>query len=223
MGLARDSIVDLIRTRLGPDATLQDVIKLLLGLDELDRDGRPIAVPTYEEIGNLLAATENPRDRLLFRVLYATGIRVGEAVTLVPADLWTHENVIFVRSGKGDLDRYVLCDAETMRQLTAWAADRPADQPLFAVSAPHVWKLLQQWSKKTEMWQKYKDLGLRLSPHSLRHAFATHCFENGMSVLVVQQLLGHALLVNTEIYIHGTVTLWRAWYDRTHELAREGR
>jgi len=206
-------------------ASLPEIVECLCRWrdgDLLEREARPVAVPTYPEVCQLLAATESQRDALIFRTLYASGIRVGEAVKLIPGDLHPRSDMIFVRAGKGDIDRYALVDSQTMRLLAAWSEGRASSARLFPVSAPHVWKLVQQWGKRTGLVQKYAALGLRLSPHSFRHAFATHCYSNGMPVEVVQALLGHAFLRNTEIYIHGGLAVWQGWYTKTHELARKG-
>lgn len=179
------------------------------------------AVPTRAETLTLLQVPDDPRDQLIFRTLYSTGLRVGELTTLVFADLRPTENSLFVRSGKGDKDRYALVDPDTMAQLVAWQCQQPPAAPVFPITDRQIERLVEKWGKKTGLLQKYEAMGRNLTPHSFRHAFATHCYENGMDLFTLKKLIGHDYLDTTEIYIEPSIAVWRAEYARTHPLAQQ--
>lgn len=181
---------------------------------EFLRMPRPAAIPTREEVGILLqAATVQPRDYLLMRLLYATGVRVGEVVALRWADVNWDELTIFVRDGKGDKDRYVLVDPTTLRLLAERKGESTPEMTLFGIKARAADKQFRKFARQTGLFQKYGEQGLGLAPHSFRHAFATHSYENGMDVYSLQALLGHEFLSTTYIYIKTARTDERAAYD----------
>lgn len=149
------------------------------------------------------------RDRALLELLYATGLRVSEALG-VEAFQVKHEQTSFVVRGKGNRDRIVLYGQEAnhwLIQYLTWARPRLLGghqcSRLFVASRnigqvltrATVYKLVKRYAAKAK-------IGVPCSPHSLRHAFATHMLNAGANLKVIQMLLGHVSLSSTQIYTH---------------------
>ena len=180
---------------------------------EAPRLGRPLPKSLSEtEVEALLAApdtgsAEGLRDRTMLEVLYATGLRVSELVGLQPDQLSLSQGLVRV-VGKGGKERLVPLGDEALAWLRRYLADsrpvlldgRPGDQ-LFATRRG-------AGMTRQAFWYRIKKhaaaAGIRvdLSPHTLRHAFATHLVNHGADLRVVQLLLGHSSLSTTQIYTH---------------------
>jgi integrase/recombinase XerD len=177
------------------------------------RLGRPLPKTlTEQEVEALLAApdtddTRGHRDRTMLEVLYASGLRVTELVTLRPQSVSLNQGVVRI-VGKGDKERLVPLGEEA----TAWLADYVRG-PRAAILGARASDYLFPTSRSACMtrqafWQLIKryaaDAGIskQLSPHTLRHAFATHLLNHGADLRVVQMLLGHSDLSTTQIYTH---------------------
>ncbi|MCF7985190.1 MAG: site-specific tyrosine recombinase XerD [Thiohalocapsa sp.] len=177
------------------------------------RLGRPLPKTlTEQEVEALLAApdtddTRGHRDRTMLEVLYASGLRVTELVTLRPQSVSLNQGVVRI-VGKGDKERLVPLGEEA----TAWLADYVRG-PRAAILGVRASDYLFPTSRSACMtrqafWQLIKryaaDAGIskQLSPHTLRHAFATHLLNHGADLRVVQMLLGHSDLSTTQIYTH---------------------
>jgi integrase/recombinase XerD len=175
---------------------------------EIDR----IPLPRYEkklpvilskaEVKALLEAPRNLRDRAILATLYGAGLRVSEVVSLKVPDLDRERRVIWVRGGKGHKDRQVML-AEALREvLTAyWRWKRPTEwlfpgeTPGRPLSRETVFRASREAAKRAGITKP-------VHPHSLRHAFATHLLDEGVNLLVIQTLLGHAHLKTTARYLH---------------------
>ena len=168
---------------------------------------------TEKDVESLLAApdTTQPlglRDRTLFEVLYATGLRVSELVGLKLFELGLNEGVVRVL-GKGSKERLVPLGEVAIEWLQRWLDDgRP--QILAGRRSDHVF-VGQRGTGLTRQtaWTLIKKYALqcgipaqRISPHVLRHAFATHLLNHGADLRVVQMLLGHADISTTQVYTH---------------------
>jgi integrase/recombinase XerD len=187
------------------------------------------ALPRYlstEEVDRLIDQpdTSTPigvRDRALIEVLYATGLRVSELVALKAADIHLAGGYLTC-TGKGDKQRLVplgdraAAAIQDYQQNARPSLARPASPPrLFlngrggALSRVGCWKILKGHVRKA---------GLRadVSPHVLRHSFATHLLERGADLRAIQMMLGHADLSTTQIYTHVLETRMRAIYDQFH-------
>ena len=180
---------------------------------EAPRLGRPLPKSLSEqEVEALLAApdtesAEGLRDRTMLEVLYATGLRVSELVGLQPDQFSLNQGLVRV-VGKGGKERLVPLGDEALSWLRRYLADsrpvlldgRPGDQ-LFATRRG-------AGMTRQAFWYRIKKhaaaAGIRvdLSPHTLRHAFATHLVNHGADLRVVQLLLGHSSLSTTQIYTH---------------------
>ncbi len=177
------------------------------------RLGRPLPrILTEGEVERLLAApdTEDPRghrDRTMLEVLYATGLRVSELVELKPGEVSLNQGLARVL-GKGGKERLVPLGEEAI----AWLADyaRGPRQDLLGGSVSDYLFPTRRSDRMTRQafWQLIKRHALtagihkELSPHTLRHAFATHLLNHGADLRVVQMLLGHSDLSTTQIYTH---------------------
>jgi integrase/recombinase XerD len=166
---------------------------------------KPRTVPVVlspEEVLRFLEAVRPGRDRVLLQTAYACGLRLGEVTHLRVADIDSARRVIVVRQGKGQKDRLVPLSPRLLEVLRAyWLTDRPRGwlfpgrDPARPLTGAHVQKLCQRLVSR---------LGLpkRVTPHTLRHSFATHMLEAGVDVRTVQAVLGHADLATTANYLH---------------------
>lgn len=161
------------------------------------------------------------RDRAMLETLYATGMRVSELVGLGAAGVDLNAGVVRV-IGKGDKERLVPLGEEAVAWIARYANEaRPvllrgaASASLFvtARAAPMTrqmfWHLIKGYARKA-------GIEARLSPHTLRHAFATHLLNHGADLRVVQMLLGHADLSTTQIYTHVARERLKALHARHH-------
>jgi integrase/recombinase XerD len=167
---------------------------------------------TENEVEMLLAGpdTHDPlghRDRTMLEVLYATGLRVTELINLRQSEINLTQGVLRVR-GKGERERLIPLGDESQSWLRDFLAgarieillERHTDY-LFPtrrgdrMTRQAFWHIIKRYAKKAEIEGK-------LSPHTLRHAFATHLLNNGADLRVVQMLLGHSDLSTTQIYTH---------------------
>jgi integrase len=177
----------------------------------------PTANLTRADIRLLLTtARARPESYLVCRLLYFGGLRGGDVRNLLPADLMPAHRTLFLRAGKGDKDRYVLLDPETSELLS---------QRTISFDGSEEWLrlLVNGVAKKCGLYDSYGAQGLRVSPHSLRHAFATHRYEAGMNFALISHLLGHTLAEDTVTYTRAAQRQMRANYDRAHPLARPNR
>ena len=154
------------------------------------------------EVGRLLAAIGSLTARTIAMVLYGSGLRVGEACSLCIEDIDSARNVLRVRQGKGGHDRYTLLGAPLLAALRAyWKKRRPPGSLLFPgldPTRPITRDVVQRAVKAAA-----KAAGLRkhVTPHTLRHCFATHMIESGADLRTVQVLLGHASVNTTSLYV----------------------
>jgi site-specific recombinase XerD len=134
--------------------------------------------------------------------MYGAGLRVSEVSGLQVSDLDRERRVIWVRGGKGNKDRQVML-AEPLRNVLAayWRMKRPAvwlfpgKKPDRPITTDTIFKACVAAARKAEISKP-------IHPHSLRHAFATHLLDEGVNLLVIQALLGHAHLKTTARYLH---------------------
>jgi integrase/recombinase XerD len=191
-------------------------------------------LPRYlsiEDVDTLIAQPDvttarGLRDRALIELLYATGMRVSELVSLRPADVNLDASYLTC-TGKGDKQRIVPIGDEAARWVARYVREaRPAllghrTSPRLFVNARGggiglsrvgFWKILKGYAKQGR-------LTLSLSPHMLRHSFATHLLERGADLRAIQMMLGHADLSTTQIYTHVLEQRMRNVYDQFHPRA----
>ncbi|HEV2295643.1 MAG TPA: tyrosine recombinase XerC [Tepidisphaeraceae bacterium] len=166
------------------------------------------------------------RDKAMLEVLYSSGIRVSELVELETADLDLQEGVLRVK-GKGRKDRLTPIGSQAikalqryfeMRQIGGGAGGQPVTGRVFlnkhgeALSTRSV-------RRKLDKYLVAAGLDPGISPHTLRHSFATHLLNNGADLRSVQELLGHQSLSTTQIYTHLTTSRMKEVYDQAHPRA----
>jgi integrase/recombinase XerD len=168
-------------------------------------------VLTLEEVGEVLQALQVAKYRALFTLIYATGLRVSEACVLKTTDVDAKRGVLHVRHGKGDKARLVVLSPRLLSLLRSyWAAERPPHPWLFASQSgrsidPHTARTALRMAAAQALRGKH------VTPHLLRHSFATHQLESGTDLRVVQALLGHAQISTTAHYTRvSTETMKRA-------------
>lgn len=183
---------------------------------------------SFEQVDALLAAppTERPlgvRDRAMLETLYATGVRVSELVTLKLANLRLDPGFVRV-FGKGAKERVVPLGSSARQWIGRYVEevrprqDRRRASELFLTARGEA-------MTRQAFWYTIKKYGRRagitsaLSPHVLRHSFATHLLEHGADLRAVQAMLGHTDISTTEIYTHVTRERLRQLYDRAHPRA----
>jgi integrase/recombinase XerD len=181
---------------------------------------------TEEEIDRLFSApdistAEGIRDRAMLELMYAAGLRVSELVSLKQAELDVHGGVVNCH-GKGSKERRVPIGKSAIHWLQQYAAVRAAygkaAYPNLFLSRGKPLTRHLAWS----MIKRYAaDAGMSdVSPHTLRHSFATHLLQHGADSRSVQALLGHSDISTTQIYTHITDLHLRAAYDNHHPRAR---
>jgi site-specific recombinase XerD len=159
-----------------------------------------------EEVTLLIGSAKNLMHRAILMTLYASGLRRAELCRLKVADIDSERMVIHVREGKGGRDRDVLLSPkllETLREYWRWMKPKTwlfpgmvnnwrADVPMTEKVA---WEAVREAKNRAGITK-------RVSPHTLRHSFATHMLEAGADLRTIQVLLGHAKLADTTVYLH---------------------
>jgi len=186
------------------------------------------ALPKFldlDEVDRLLAQPDvtSPRglrDKALISVLYATGLRVSELVALKLSNLHLDDGYLTC-IGKGDKERIVPIGHEAVEWVRRYMGEaRPA-----LVKRPSPWLFVNARGgalSRVGFWKLLKEYGLKagisrdISPHVLRHSFATHLLERGADLRAIQMMLGHADLSTTQIYTHVLEARLRAVYDKFH-------
>lgn len=212
----------------------------VLAANPLDRVATPkcpqnIPVVIYpDEVKKLLESPGTDpaglRDRALMELMYASGVRISEAVGLDLDDLDAEAGLIRV-TGKGDRERLALLGSYALQALARYLR---RGRPALAGRAggdPRALFLNQRGRRLSARGARKRFAGYaarvggghRITPHTLRHCFATHMLEAGAGLRVVQELLGHARLSTTQIYTRVTTDRLREVYARAHPRARNGK
>jgi integrase/recombinase XerD len=205
--VSRDPTTDLISPKtwrsLPKFLTVDEVADLVLRPDERDLHGL--------------------RDRAMLEVLYATGLRVSELIQLRPGDVNLDDGYVICR-GKGGKERVVplgKAAAALTRRYLQEARPRLQKKPAEALflsrrgdpfTRQGVWKMLRHYARQAGLESK-------ISPHVLRHSFATHLLERGADLRSVQLMLGHSQITTTQIYTHVSRERLRRIYEKFHPRA----
>ena len=181
------------------------------------------SVLSVEEVGRLLAQPDTGtrrglRDRAMLELLYATGLRVSELVGLGRGDINLDLGVVRC-IGKGSKERIVPVGRPAIEAVRAYLdSRRDAAPPLFMgnkgqpITRVAVWRIVRRYARGA---------GIRapISPHALRHSFATHMLEGGADLRSIQELLGHVNIVTTQIYTHVSIDHLREVHRAYHPRA----
>jgi integrase/recombinase XerC len=168
-----------------------------------------------------LSADESPpasiRDRAIFETLYSSGLRVGELVGLNWRDIDEELGMVMVRAGKGNKDRLVPLGEPALDALKKWKTAMPV---AWEHDGPVITNLrggrLTTRSVEMILQRRIEAAGLNtgVTPHGLRHSFATHMLANGADLRSIQEMLGHASLATTQRYTHVSVNHLKEVYRR---------
>lgn len=194
----------------------------------------PLSLPKTLEIDQVLkllenikpSTSENIRNRLIFEFLYGTGVRISELVNIDLSDIDLDNKIIKIRFGKGSKQRLVplgkalekIIESYLTRVRNSLIKDTKEQSLLLnnqgkRLSRQSIWSIVHKIAQENELSD--------LTPHTLRHAFATHLLEGGADVRVVQELLGHSSVNTTQIYTHVTVEKLKEVFAQTHPRARK--
>jgi tyrosine recombinase XerC len=194
----------------------------------------PKRLPRYLKVDEIEALLNAPdistpqgqRDKAILEILYGAGIRLSELVALNLSDLNFNKGQMLVW-GKGGKERVVLLGDPAVRALRTYINDGRSEllgkktaKALILnrfggrLSRRSIGLILDKYSKLSGLWKK-------VTPHLLRHTFATHMLEGGADLRAVQELLGHAQPTTTEIYTHVTPSRLREVYMKSHPRAKE--
>jgi len=168
---------------------------------------RPLpTVLSQDEVARLIDSAQSLMHRAMLMTLYGTGVRRAELCQLKVADVDSKRMVIRVRDGKGGRDRDVLLSdklLETLREYWRWMKPKtylfPGTVKNWRADVPITTKVV--WTAVNEA-RKRAGIEKRITPHTLRHSFATHMLEAGADLRTIQVLLGHAELADTAVYLH---------------------
>ena len=156
------------------------------------------------EIKELFTVTVNPKHKAVLMTLYGAGLRASEVANLHVSDIDSKTMQIRVRQGKGKKDRYTLLSYENLKVLRQyWLLCRPVEW-LFPGTSPDVPMTGNTVGRLFAKAKRLANIKRPVSPHTLRHCFATHLLEAGTSIYHIQHLLGHSNPRMTSIYIHLT-------------------
>lgn len=162
------------------------------------KEKRLPAVLTKDEVRSLIEGADTEKSRLLISLLYSTGLRVSELVNLKQNDVNFTENTGWVRRGKGGKDRLFAMSEGIAKDLQAYLTGR-SYQYLFSKEKPLTTRNIQKIIKQTA---GRANIQKKVTPHTLRHSFATHLLEQGTDIRIIQALLGHSNLNTTQVYTH---------------------
>lgn len=191
---------------------------------------------SVEQIEQLLSAPNNQtllgaRDRAILETLYSTGIRVSEVVGINRGDLDESGEAVLIR-GKGRRERLVPLGSHALTALRHYIAMHDKELALAGFEADDSYALfinkhggrLSSRSVRRKVTKYLEQVGLdpEISPHTIRHSFATHLLDNGADLRSVQELLGHQSLSSTQVYTHVSARRSRGAYDKAHPRAEAG-
>jgi integrase/recombinase XerD len=185
--------------------------------DTLSQDEIDILISAID-----LSHPQGERNRTLLETIYSCGLRVSEAITLKISDLFFEEGFIRVL-GKGNKERYVPIHKETERYILMYMKEIRKNIPIkkgfedtlflnrrgTSLTRQMIFIILKDLASKIGLKKK-------ISPHTLRHSFATHLLQNGADLSTIQQILGHESITTTEIYVHVDKTYLKEVLETYH-------
>ncbi len=179
------------------------------------KSGRPLPrALSKEEVEQLISVASDARERAIVELIYATGVRVSELVSLNWSDIDWDSEVVRVL-GKGGKERVVPIGSKALEALRAYGSESGMKGPLFKnrdgdrLTSRSVERIVKRMAIKA-------GLGSDVTPHVLRHSFATHLLEGGADLRTVQELLGHSSLTTTQIYTKITLDRIKEVYALAH-------
>ncbi|MGN0854012.1 MAG: tyrosine-type recombinase/integrase [Kiritimatiellia bacterium] len=186
---------------------------------------RFLSRPRKDFEDGLITAYAYRRDTAIFEFLYSTGCRISEAIAVKWGGIDFHRGTVIV-TGKGAKDRLVILGRPAVAALQALREEIAAQNPdlagdaAFAFLGARMQRLSARFvERRMKRYLAEEELPTDISPHKLRHSFATHLLDAGADLRSVQELLGHASLATTQIYTHVSIERLRDEYAKFHPRA----
>ncbi|HQL70226.1 MAG: tyrosine-type recombinase/integrase [Bacteroidales bacterium] len=180
------------------------VLNIKLPLKDLYPTRKEHHLPEYlnkDEIKRLISATDNLKHRCILELLYSAGLRLSELLNIEISDIDSTDMLIHIHVAKGKKDRKVMLSNVLLADLRAYFKQYKPQKYLFEGQGK------EQYSAKSvqnivKFTAQRAGISKHVTPHTLRHSFATHLLENGTDIRFIQELLGHKSVKTTEIYTH---------------------
>ena len=176
-------------------------------IDQLVRPKKGFHLPTIlsaQETNGLIESISNTKHIVLLYVLYGSGLRLNESLTIRVEDIWWDRNQLIVRGGKGNKDRVVML-SQTLKQLLRKYFDEYMPQLWLFEGQDRMTQYSERSVQKVVKSAIHKaGITKKVTPHTLRHCFATHLMDSGLQLPYIQALLGHKDIKTTMIYTHVT-------------------
>jgi integrase/recombinase XerD len=163
-----------------------------------------------EEVTRFLEAAPGPKYKAAFSAAYGAGLRVSEVVALKVSDIDSERMLLRIEQGKGRKDRFAMLSPQLLELLRDW----------WRIARPQVWLFpgrdavnpltTRQFNRAVHAAAHMAEIAKRVTPHTLRHSFATHLLEQNIDIRVIQVLLGHAKLETTSLYTRVAINTIRA-------------
>ncbi len=156
-------------------------------------------VLSKEEVKSLIGAAQTMKSRLILEMLYSSGLRLSECISIKIKDLDLKEKMGWVRSGKGRKDRQIILAEHLIEDLNKYLSIKTPEDYLFTnkkkvpLSSRNIQKIVKSAAKRA-------NINKEVTPHTLRHSFATHLLDAGTDLRRIQELLGHSSIQTTQIY-----------------------
>lgn len=158
---------------------------------------------TPEEVAKVFKVIEHPKHLMMLETIYATGVRCGELVKLKVSDIDSKRKVLIIRNGKGGKERLTLLSDTLLFKLRNYYKQYKPKEWLFEGRTGHAATSVPQ--KACNRAEEISEVGKKVTPHVLRHAFATSLLEQGVDLVTISNLLGHSRIKTTELYTHVTL------------------
>ncbi len=162
------------------------------------KDSKLPEVLTKEEVKKMIDSSDNQKSRLIISLLYSTGLRVSELVNLKVEDVNLADKSGWVRKGKGAKDRLFVLSESLCKELQEYLNGKE-HKFMFSKDEPLTTRNIQKIIKGTKT---RAGITKKVTPHTLRHSFATHLLEQGTDIRLIQTMLGHSSLSTTQVYTH---------------------
>lgn len=188
------------------DKFYSSVYNTKLNIKHLYPARKSYSLPNYlttDEVKKLIESVENIKHRCIIKLLYGSGLRLSELLHLKVSDVDSKSMIIHIKNSKGNKDRVVMLSKALLEELRTYFIKHKPDEFLFEGQSGGMYspKSVQVIVKNAASKAGIKK---QVTPHTLRHSFATHLLESGTDIRFIQQLLGHESIKTTERYTHIT-------------------